>query len=133
MFVDPIADLITKIKNAINVKQSSIVIHSSKFTSAICETLKTNGYILDYVISQVENKKNVSITTITLKYLNKFSAINGIEQISKPGLRIYTQAEKTYKIKNGLGMAIISTSEGILTDKQVRAKKIGGEVIVHIW
>jgi small subunit ribosomal protein S8 len=145
MFVDPIADLITKIRNAIRVKQPTVTIFTSKFTTAILEILKKEGYINGFEVQKVEGKKNISITTVTIlktisieqanggkPRIKKIYSINGIEQISKPGLRIYTQVKDTFKIKNGLGIAIISTSKGLMTDKQVRAKNLGGEYIAKV-
>ncbi len=131
MHTDPIAELLTKIRNAKKAKHQSVVIPTSKVKTAILQLLKNEGYIKDYSVKNLDNNK--SQTTIKLKYKNKVSSITGLRQISKPGLRIYSNAGELPKVLNGLGVAIISTSNGIMTDKNARKANMGGEVIAYIW
>ncbi|MDE5599910.1 MAG: 30S ribosomal protein S8 [Ureaplasma sp.] len=131
MHIDPIAELLTKIRNAKKAKKSSVSLSTTKMRTAIIQLLLKEGYIKEYNISEPVNNK--SFTTIKLKYKGKDCSINGLRQISKPGLRIYSKAENLPKVLNGLGIAIISTSKGIMTDKQARELNIGGEVIAYIW
>ena len=130
MFTDPIADMLTRIRNAVSAKHETVVIPASKQKVEIAKILKSEGYITDYSV-EGDIKKNI---TITLKYgNNKSKAITGIKRISKPGLRVYSEADKLPRVLNGLGIAIISTSQGMMTDKEARAKHIGGEVIAYVW
>lgn len=131
MHSDPIAELLTKIRNAKKAKHLTVSVPTSKVKSSILELLKSEGYIKDFNVKQYENKK--SETVVKLKYKNKVSSITGLRQISKPGLRIYSNSEELPKVLNGLGVAIISTSKGIMTDKNARKANIGGEVIAYIW
>ncbi len=116
MYIDPIADLITKINNARKAKLHEVTIYTSKLTSAILDVLKQEGYIEEYLVSK-DKKSSNKITTVKLKYKNFTSAISGMKQISKPGLRVYQESKKLPKVLNGLGVAIISTSQGVVTDK----------------
>ena len=127
---DPIADMLTRIKNANAMRRETVSVPSSNVKTAILNVLKAEGYITDFAVSQ-ETK---SVTTITLKYTeNNQRVIRGLKRISKPSLHVYSSAEDLPKVLNGLGVAIISTSQGIMTDKQARAKNIGGEVIAYVW
>ena len=130
MFTDPIADMLTRIRNAVGARHESVIIPSSRTKLEIARILKSEGYIADFAV-EGEIKKNI---VVTLKYgKNKEKVINGIKRISKPGLRVYTEADKLPRVLNGLGIAIISTSQGIMTDKDARAKHIGGEVLAYVW
>ena len=130
MYTDPIADMLTRIRNAVGARHDSVIVPASKTKIEIAKILKSEGYIADYSV-EGEVKKNI---VVTLKYgKNKEKVINGIKRISKPGLRVYTEADKLPRVLNGLGIAIISTSQGIMTDKDARAKHIGGEVIAYVW
>lgn len=130
MMTDPIADMLTRIKNANAMRHETVVVPSSKTKSAILAVLKSEGFIADYVVSS-EVK---SVTTITLKYTeNNQRVIRGLKRISKPSLHVYTKAEDMPRVLNGLGVAIISTSQGIMTDKQARKLNIGGEVLAYVW
>ncbi|AAP56415.1 30S ribosomal protein S8 [Mycoplasmoides gallisepticum] len=133
MHFDPVADIITKINNANRAKIVELQTEASKLKVAILNILLNEGYIRGYEI--YDNKeKTKSILKIKLKFdENRVSSLNGIKQISKPGLRIYVSAEKLPKVLNGLGIAIVSTNEGLMTDKLARAKKIGGEVLAYVW
>ncbi|MES3518627.1 30S ribosomal protein S8 [Mycoplasmoides gallisepticum] len=133
MHFDPVADIITKINNANRAKIVELQTEASKLKVAILNILLNEGYIRGYEI--YDNKeKTKSILKIKLKFdENRVSSLNGIKQISKPGLRIYVSAEKLPKVLNGLGIAIVSTNEGLMTDKLARAKKIGGEMLAYVW
>ncbi|MCF0158600.1 MAG: 30S ribosomal protein S8 [Veillonella sp.] len=126
---DPISDLIVRLKNANKNKQASISFAGSKLITSILDVLKNEGYIANY---KIINHKNRKTTIVELKYKNLIPTINGIKQISKPGLRVYQPCETLPRVLNGLGIAIISTSKGILTDKQARQQRLGGEVLLHV-
>lgn len=126
---DPIADMLTRIRNAAKAKHQTVDVPYSKVKDEIAKILLKEGYISEMEI--VEDKiKNIRIT---LKYKEKKSVIQGIKRISKPGLRIYSEAVKVPRVLNGLGVAIISTSKGIITDKEARKACVGGEVMAYIW
>ncbi|BDQ04383.1 30S ribosomal protein S8 [Ignavibacterium sp.] len=127
---DPIADFLTRIRNASKARLLRVDIPASKMKIQIAEILKTEKYIHDYTIIE-DNKQN--ILRIQLKYRGGVPAISGLRRISKPGLRVYKPAEQLPRVLNGLGTAVISTSKGLLTDKQARSQSIGGEVICYIW
>ena len=127
---DPIADMLTRIRNANQNRASSCVIPTSKVKEEIARILKDEGFIEDYSV----NNENVQGTiTLTLKYKNKERVITGLKRISKPGLRVYAKADELPTVLNGLGIAIISTSKGIMTDKEARKQSLGGEVMAYIW
>ena len=131
MMNDPIADMLTRIRNAIISKHKEVSIPTSKTKVNIAEVLLNEGYISAY---EVVGEGVDSVIKITLKYgPNNERVINGIKRISKPGLRIYAGYEDLPKVLNGLGIAIVSTSKGLMTDRQARAEKIGGEVLAYVW
>ena len=127
---DPIADMLTRIRNALTAKHSDVKIPTSKVKSAIADILLEEGYI--DAVEKVEDGVN-SYMNITLKYGAGKSVINGLKRVSKPGLRVYANCEELPKVLNGLGIAIISTSKGIMTDKQARTANVGGEVMAYVW
>jgi len=128
---DPIADFLTRIRNAKMVRHESLEVPASKIKRDIAEILKNEGFIKN--IEYVDDDKQ-GIIRVFLKYgKNKERVITGLKRISKPGLRSYVKADDVPKVLNGLGIAIISTSEGVITDKEARAKKVGGEVLAYIW
>jgi len=127
---DPISDFLLRIRNASKAKKLRVEIPSSKMKQGLAEILKKESFIHDYSI--VEDNKQ-SILKIQLKYRDGLSAITGLKRISKPGLRVYKDSSELPKVYNGLGTAIISTSKGLLTDKEARAAAVGGEVICYIW
>ena len=129
---DPIADMLTRIRNANTAKHKTVDIPLSRVKLSITDILKSEGYVSDYEILEDGIKKTIRIT---LKYaLEKNNrVIAGIKRISKPGLRIYSSSEKLPKVLGGLGVAIISTNRGIITDKDARKQGIGGEVLAFIW
>jgi small subunit ribosomal protein S8 len=128
---DPIADMLTRIRNAIIAKHKEVSIPTSKTKVSIAEVLLNEGYISAYEVVGEGVEQSIHIT---LKYgPNNERVINGIKRISKPGLRIYAGYEDLPKVLNGLGIAIVSTSKGLMTDRQARAEKIGGEVLAYVW
>ena len=128
---DPIADFLTRIRNANMAQHESVEVPASKMKKDIAEILKNEGFIRD--VEYVDDNKQ-GIIRVFLKYGNDGQrVISGLKRISKPGLRSYVKADAVPKVLNGLGIAIISTSEGVVTDKVARAKKIGGEVIAYVW
>ncbi len=130
-FTDPIGDMITRIRNAQMRLLRKVQIPSSKFRVMILEVLKQEGYISDYkILSDTKNKNTISVD---LKYNNGLPVIKEIKRISKPGRRIYAKATSIPKIQNGLGLAIVSTSKGIMTDNDARNQNIGGEIICRIF
>ena len=130
-FVDPIGDMITRIRNGQMRMLSNVRIPSSKFRVKILDILKQEGYISDYkFLSDSNNKGNLSVD---LKYNDGLPVIKEIKRVSKPGRRIYARASSIPKIQNGLGLAIVSTSKGIMTDNDARTKNIGGEIICKVF
>lgn len=128
---DPIADMLTRIRNANSAKHKTVDVPSSKMKTAIAEILFKEGYIKSFELISNENQ---GIIRITLKYDEKGTrVIDGIKRISKPGLRVYAGKEELPRVLNGLGTAIISTSQGLKTDKEAREAGIGGEVLAYIW
>ena len=128
---DTIADMLTRIRNASAAKHDSVDVPASNVKEAIAQILLDEGYITSF---QVEEDGKQGVIHITLKYgQNKAQVINGIRRISKPGLRIYTNVEEMPKVMKGLGIAILSTSKGIMTDKQARKANVGGEVLAYVW
>ena len=128
---DPIADMLTRIRNANSAKHKTVDIPASKMKTAIAEILFKEGYIKSF---ELINDETQGIIRITLKYDEKGTrVIDGIKRISKPGLRVYASREELPRVLNGLGIAIISTSKGLKTDKEAREAGIGGEVLAYIW
>ena len=131
LVLDPIADMLTRIRNANTNKHDTVVIPQSKTKLAIAEILKNEGYIVDFKTVDSEQGKMIEVT---LKYgPNGEKVIQGLKRISKPGLRIYSNAEQLPQVLNGLGIAIVSTSKGIITDKNARKLNVGGEVLAYVW
>ena len=128
---DPIADMLTRIRNANSAKHETVDVPASKMKTAIAEILFREGYIKSF---EVISNENQGIIRITLKYDEKGTrVIDGIKRISKPGLRVYAGKEELPKVLNGLGIAIISTSKGLKTDKEAREAGMGGEVLAYVW
>lgn len=131
VMTDPIADYLTRIRNANMAKHDSVEIPASNIKKSISEILKREGFIRDY---EVEDDNKQGVIKVFLKYgPNGERVISGLKRISKPGLRNYVSAEDLPKVLNGLGIAIVSTSAGVITDKEARQKNVGGEVIAYIW
>ena len=130
-FVDPIGDMITRIRNAQMRSLSSVKIPGSKFRASILDVLKKEGYISDYkFLTDVKDKNSL---TVSLKYDNGNPVIKEIKRVSKPGRRIYAKADSIPIIQNGLGLAIVSTSKGIMSDNDAKNKNIGGEIICRVF
>ena len=128
---DPIADMLTRIRNANTVGHETVEIPASKMKKAIAEILKEEGYITDFEVID-DNKQG--IIKVTMKYgANKEKVISGIKRISKPGLRVYSQKDQLPRVLGGLGIALISTSQGLMTDKAARKAGLGGEVLAYVW
>ncbi|MCD7036592.1 30S ribosomal protein S8 [Metabacillus sp. GX 13764] len=131
VMTDPIADLLTRIRNANMVRHDKLEVPASKIKKEIAEILKREGFVRD--VEYVEDNKQ-GVIRIFLKYgSNNERVITGLKRISKPGLRVYAKATEVPRVLNGLGIAIISTSQGVLTDKEARAKQAGGEVLAYVW
>ncbi len=130
MVEDRIADMLTRIRNANQMKYDTVTVLKSKMTCEISRILKEEGYISEYSVSDEDNTIDLS-----LKYTEgkKTRVITGLKRISKSGLRVYAKHDELPKVLNGLGIAIISTSEGIMTDRDARKKNLGGEVLAYIW
>lgn len=128
---DPIADMLTRIRNAGSARHETVDIPNSKMKKAIAEILLEEGYIKSF---QLIDDGTQGIIRVTLKYLpGKEKAIQGLRRVSKPGLRVYADADELPQVLRGLGIAIISTSKGIMTDKKARAQHVGGEVLAFVW
>ena len=128
---DPIADLLTRIRNANSAKHETVEIPASNMKKAIVEILDEEGYIKNY---QIIDDGKQGIIRVTLKYgKNNEKVLTGLKRVSKPGLRIYSNCEDMPKVMNGLGIAIVSTSKGIMTDKKARRENVGGEVLAFVW
>ncbi len=129
MMTDPIADMLTRIRNANVMRHESVTMPSSNMKVHIAEILKEEGFINDFIVLGDVKKE----LTITLKYVGGERVISGLKKISKPGLRVNVPADKLPRVLRGLGIAIISTSQGLMSDKKARALGIGGEVIAYVW
>ncbi|CAM2908473.1 MULTISPECIES: 30S ribosomal protein S8 [Salinicoccus] len=128
---DPIADMLTRIRNANIVRHETLEIPASNIKKEIAEILKTEGFVKN--VEYIEDDKQ-GVIRVFLKYGSKNErVITGLKRISKPGLRVYARREELPKVLNGLGIALISTSEGVLTDKEARKRNIGGEVLAYVW
>ncbi len=129
---DPIADMLTRIRNGVQAHHEVVEVPNSKVKMEIARILKEEGYITNYKLEgETSAEKKI---VITLKYgPHDEKVISGIKRISKPGLRVYTKANSIPRVLNGLGIAIISTSQGLMTDKEARAKQAGGEVVAYVW
>jgi small subunit ribosomal protein S8 len=127
---DPIADMLTRVRNALGAKHETVQIPASKEKVEIARILKEEGFILGYSVSDDLKK----VLTVELKYgPNNQKVISGLKRISKPGLRVYAEVDRIPRVLNGLGIAILSTSSGVMTDKDARKKHVGGEVVAYIW
>ena len=128
---DPIADLLTRIRNASSAKHDTVEIPASNMKKSICQILVDEGFIKSFTVAD-DGKQGV--ITVALKYgANKTPVIQGLKRVSKPGLRIYSNVEDMPKVMKGLGIAIVSTSKGVMTDRQARKENVGGEVLAFIW
>ncbi len=127
---DPIADMLTRIRNANSAKHSTVSIPFSKIKESIANILKNEGYIVDFEIKEEGSKKDI---VVSLKFVDGEEVIKGLKRISKPGRRVYSSVENLPKVLGGLGIAVVSTPKGVLTDKECRKHSVGGEVLCYIW
>ena len=127
---DPIADMLTRIRNANAAKHASVSIPFSRIKESIANILKNEGYIVDYEIKEEGTKKDI---VVTLKFVDGEEVVKGLRRISKPGRRVYSSVDNLPKVLGGLGIAIVSTPKGVLTDKECRKHSVGGEILCYIW
>ena len=130
MVTDPIADMLTRIRNANQQRHDEVVVPCSKLKVELAKILKNEGFINDF---KVEGEGVIKNIVITLKYKGNDRVITGLKRVSKPGLRQYAKVNEIPKVLNGLGIVVLSTSQGLMTDKEARAKQVGGEVLAYIW
>jgi small subunit ribosomal protein S8 len=132
MLTDPIADMLARIRNAVMARHDRVVIPASKLKGTIADVLKSEGYVAD--VARDTEDSGLEVISITLKYgKDKAPAIEGIERVSKPGRRVYVRAQDIPKVRSGLGIAVLSTSRGIMSDRQARKVGVGGELLCQIW
>ena len=127
---DPISDFLTRIRNAVKARKKFVDIPSSKMKVSLAEILKANKFIRDYNVVE-DNKQN--ILRVHLQYIGGTPSITGLKRISTPGLRMYVNKDELPRVLNGLGIAVLSTPKGLLTDKQAKREAVGGEVVCHVW
>ena len=127
---DPVADMLTRIRNANNAKHETVDVPASNMKKSIAQILLDEGYIKSF---SLQDNGNQGVIHITLKYLGKEKVITGLRRVSKPGLRMYVGADELPKVLRGLGIAIVSTSKGVMTDKEARKAHVGGEVLAFVW
>ena len=133
MMTDPIADMLTRIRNANTAMHDTVVMPGSKLKGALAEILKQEGYIDGFALADADGKPGKSLE-IKLKYsADRKRVISGIQRVSKPGLRVYSRAEAVPRVLGGLGVAVLSTSKGLMTDRDARKQNIGGEIICYVW
>ena len=130
VMTDPIADMLTRIRNANQMKHETVDIPASNLKKEILELLKKEGYIVGYKVVKGDVQDTLRVT---LKYLQNERVVKGLKRISKPGLRVYAKTNEIPKVLNGLGIAVISTSKGIMTDREARKQKVGGEILAYVW
>jgi small subunit ribosomal protein S8 len=130
---DPIADMLTRIRNANTALKDRVDMPSSKLKEALAKILKREGYITDFSVSDPPDKPH-KVLSLELKYTEaRARTITGIQRVSKPGLRVYTKADKVPRVLGGLGIAVLSTSEGLMTDREARQRRVGGEILCYVW
>lgn len=127
---DPIADMLTRIRNANQLRYKEVEMPTSKMKEEIARILKEEGFIENYKVNKDDTQGKI---VLTLKYAKKQRVITGLKRISKPGLRVYAKADEIPSVLNGLGIAIVSTSEGVMTGKDAKSKSLGGEVLAYVW
>lgn len=130
MMTDPIADMLTRIRNGNSAKHKTVEIPASNMKKNLAQILLDEGYIQGYNVTEDDKQ---GVITVDLKYVQDQRVISGIKRISKPGRRVYVKSTEIPKVLNGLGIAVISTSKGIMTDRQARSEDVGGEVICYVW
>jgi len=130
VMTDPVADMLTRIRNANQMKHETVDMPASKLKKEFLEVLKKEGYVTDLAVVKGDVQDTLRVT---LKYLQTDRVIKGLKRISKPGLRVYAKSSEIPKVLNGLGIAVISTSKGLLTDREARKQKVGGEILAYVW
>jgi small subunit ribosomal protein S8 len=130
VMTDPIADMLTRIRNANQMKHETVDIPASKLKKEFLEVLKNEGYIVKFTTIKGDVQDTLRVT---LKYLQNDRVVKGLKRISKPGLRVYAKSNEIPKVLNGLGIAVISTSKGLLTDREARKQRVGGEILAYVW
>ena len=130
---DPVADMLTRIRNANQAMHEGVVMPSSKQKIALADLLKEEGYITDFDVSTSE-KSTGDVLSITMKYTDsRERVISGLKRVSKPGLRVYTKSDKIPRVLGGLGVAVVSTSKGLMSDREARRRRMGGEILCYVW
>lgn len=130
VMTDPIADMLTRIRNANQMRYEKVIVPASNVKMDILKVLKEEGFIADFELAKDDKQ---GVITVALKYVGNERVIKGLKRISKPGLKVYAQVEDLPRVLNGLGIAIISTSKGVMTDRDARKQNIGGEVVAYVW
>ncbi len=130
VMTDPIADMLTRIRNANQMKHETVDIPASKLKKEFLSLLKAEGYITNFAVVSGDVQDTLKVT---LKYMQTDRVIKGLKRISKPGLRVYAKSNELPKVLNGLGIAVISTSNGLLTDREARKQRVGGEILAYVW
>jgi small subunit ribosomal protein S8 len=129
---DPIADMLTRIRNANTAMHDTVTMPSSKLKESLATVLQKEGYIEGYEVAPSQRGPG-TVLEITLKYADRKRTIAGLKRVSKPGLRIYAQADKMPRVLGGMGVAVLSTSQGLMTDSEARKRRVGGEVLCYVW
>ena len=130
---DPIADMLTRIRNANVAMHDEVKMPSSKLKQSLATILQSEGYIEGYTIADTEGRPGQTLT-VTMKYSpERERVISGVKRVSKPGLRVYTKADTLPRVLGGLGVAVLSTSQGLMTDREARQRRVGGEILCHVW
>ena len=130
---DPIADMLTRIRNANVAMHDEVSMPSSKLKESLAAVLKSEGYITDVAVADAVDRPG-RVLTIEMKYSpERARVISGVKRVSKPGLRVYTKAEKIPRVLGGLGVAVLSTSQGLMTDREARKRRMGGEILCYVW
>ena len=130
---DPVADMLTRLRNGATAAQDTVRMPSSKLKEALAGILRREGYIADFRVADDPTRPG-RILEITMKYdANRAPSISGLRRVSKPGLRVYTKADRLPRVLGGLGVAVLSTSQGLMTDREARARRMGGEVLCYVW
>ncbi len=133
MMTDPIADMLTRLRNANTALKETVVMPSSKQKIALAEILKKEGYIADFSVAPA-TKGPGNVLTVNMKYSNdRHRTISGLTRVSTPGLRVYRNSKEVPRVLGGLGVAVLSTSQGLMTDREARKRKVGGEVLCFVW
>lgn len=134
MLTDPISDMLTRIRNATLARHERVRIPSSRLKQTIADVLKTEGYVADVQVEAADGAQTNPTLTLVLKYgRDRIPAIEGIRRVSKPGRRVYVRAQEIPQVKSGLGIAVLSTSRGIMSDRQARKQGVGGELLCEVW